>query len=59
VPDGPVARIELDAQQTRQAESLAWDAGALVFGNEQRSLFRLESPLTPSLWRYPGPTGAR
>ncbi len=58
-PDGPVARIELDALQTRQAESVAWDGEALVFGNEQRRLFRLESPLAPSLWRYPGPASAR
>jgi hypothetical protein len=59
VPDGPVARIELDAMQTRQAESVAWDGAALVFGNEQRGLFRLESPLAPSLWRYPAPASAR
>ncbi len=59
VPRGPIARIELDALQTRQVESVAWDGGALVFGNEQRGLFRIESPLSPSLWRYPGPSSPR
>jgi len=52
-PTGPVARIEFDTSVTRQAESVAWDGDALIIGNEQRRLFRLERPLAPSLWRFP------
>jgi hypothetical protein len=53
VPDGPIARIELDLPRTRQAESITWDGGALLFGNEQRALYRIETPLAPALWRFP------
>ncbi len=52
-PRGPVARIEFDAEQTQQAESVAWDGDSLVFGNEQRTLFRIERPLEPAWWRFP------
>ena len=48
-----VRRIELDPNRTRQAESVAWDERALIFGNEQRSIFRIPDPLAPGLDRYP------
>jgi len=46
-------RIALDPRRTRLAESVVWDGDALIFGNEQRSLFRIPDPLEPSLDRYP------
>jgi hypothetical protein len=55
VPAGPVARIRLDPRRTRQVESLAWDGGALLIGNEQRRIFRIPDPLDPALHRYPPP----
>jgi hypothetical protein len=55
IPEGPVARIALDPRRTRQAESVAWDGGALLIGNEQRKLFRIPTPLAPALHRYPPP----
>ncbi len=48
-----VRRIELDPSRTRQAESVAWDGRALIFGNEQRSIFRIPDPLAPGFHRYP------
>lgn len=59
VPRGPIARIELDLPRTRQAESIAWDGAALLFGNEQRALYRVETPLSPALWRFSPPDVAR
>jgi hypothetical protein len=53
IPDGPTARIALDPRRTRQVESIAWDGGALVVGNEQRMLFRIPAPFAPALDRYP------
>ncbi len=55
LPHAPVARIRLDPRRTRQVESIAWDGEALVFGNEQRRLFRIPDPLDPELDRYPSP----
>jgi hypothetical protein len=49
----PLHRIALDPRRTRLAESVAWDGDALIFGNEQRSLFRIPDPLDPSLAHYP------
>ena len=46
-------RIELDTSRTRQAESIAWDGRALIFGNEQRTLFRIPDPLAEGVDRYP------
>lgn len=52
-PRGVIARIPFVTRHTRQAESVAWDDGALIIGNEQRQLFRIPDPLAPSLHRYP------
>ena len=46
-------RIELDTNRTRQAESITWDGRALIFGNEQRTLFRIPDPLAEGVDRYP------
>jgi hypothetical protein len=52
-PFRPLRRIELARRRTRLAESIAWDGPALLFGNEQRYLFRIPDPLAPGLERYP------
>ena len=39
--------IALRTAETRQAESLCWDGSSLLFGNEQRGLFRIDEPLAP------------
>jgi hypothetical protein len=49
----PLRRIELARRRTRLAESIAWDGPALLFGNEQRYLFRIPDPLAPGLESYP------
>jgi hypothetical protein len=57
VPDAPdvafreIHRIELVPRRVGQTESLAWDGDALLFGNEQRALFRIPDPL--AIERYP------
>ncbi len=45
-PFREVRRIDLDARRTRMAESIAWDGDDLIFGNEQRRLFRIPNALT-------------
>jgi hypothetical protein len=54
-PFRPLRRIELARRRTRLVESIAWDGPALLFGNEQRYLFRIPDPLAPALERYPPP----
>ncbi len=44
-PLTPIRRIALDSRETRQAESIAWDGTSLLFGNEQRQLFRVLEPI--------------
>ena len=46
-----IHHIDLDRLRALQVESLAWDGDALLFGNEQRTLFRIPDPL--SIERYP------
>jgi hypothetical protein len=50
-PFRPIHHIDLDPLRTLQVESLAWDGDALLFGNEQRTLFRIPDPL--SIEAYP------
>lgn len=45
-PFREVRRIDLDARRTRMAESIAWDGDDLIFGNEQRYLFRIPNAHT-------------
>ena len=40
-PLTPIRRVALDPREIRQAESIAWDGTSLLFGNEQRQLFRV------------------
>jgi hypothetical protein len=47
----PIHRIALKPRRIGQVESLAWDGDALLFGNEQRALFRIPDPL--AIARYP------
>lgn len=47
----PIHRIALTPRRIGQVESLAWDGDALLFGNEQRALFRIPDPL--AIERYP------
>jgi hypothetical protein len=47
----PIHRIALKPRRIGQVESLAWDGDALLFGNEQRALFRIPDPL--AIDRYP------
>jgi len=58
LPDGPVRRIALTLASTAQVESIAWDGAGLVFGNEQRALFRIPDPFAPGLDAYLPPSGA-
>jgi hypothetical protein len=46
LPLRPLRRIPLDPLEAQQAESIAWDGSALLFGNEQGQLFRIADPLT-------------
>jgi len=46
-----IHRIALVPRRVGQIESLAWDGDALLFGNEQRALFRIPDPL--AIERYP------
>jgi len=45
-PFRELRRIDLDARRTRMAESIAWDGDDLIFGNEQRHLFRIPNALS-------------
>jgi hypothetical protein len=47
----PIHRIALTPRRIGQVESLAWDGDALLFGNEQRALFRIPDPL--AIEHYP------
>ncbi len=49
----PLKRIELNPLVTRQAESVCWDGEGLLFGNEQRSLFRIADPRSDTFVRFP------
>lgn len=46
-------RIDFDQDVTVQAEAVVWHGDAVVFTNEQGSIFRVESPLTPREGRFP------
>jgi hypothetical protein len=50
-------RIDLDARRTRMAESIAWDGDDLIFGNEQRHLFRIPNALAVEGDREPPQAG--
>lgn len=58
-PFRPVHHIDLDRLRTLQVESLAWDGDALLFGNEQRTLFRIPDPLSIEIYPPKGSTVLR
>ena len=45
-PFREIRRIDLDARRTRMVESIAWDGDDVIFGNEQRYLFRIPTAHT-------------
>ena len=45
--------IQFRTRRTRQVESVAWDGDELIFGNEQRYLFRIPNPLEYEYDHYP------
>ena len=50
---GPHRRIDFEQTVTVQCEALAWDGAAIVFTNEQRSVFRIANPHDAGCTRFP------